>query len=102
MGLATKTISKTLSSFIPCSSMIFLISSFIPSMTTPFKVAKPFSSIMQYETLLITSSPYLICGFIIPILPIILPEFKSQRVAAIEVEPKSIANPNAGISEYPE
>ena len=102
MGLATKTISKTLSSLIPCFSAIFLVSSFIPCTTELFKVAKPFSSIMQYETLLMTSSPYLICGFIIPMLPTIFPEFKSQRVAAIEVEPKSIAIPNAGISEYPE
>ena len=102
MGLATKTVSKTLSNLILCFSVIFNISSFSPSITALFKEAKPFSSIIQYETLLMTSSPYLICGFIIPMLPIIFPEFKSQRVAAIEVEPKSIAKPNAGISEYPE
>ncbi len=95
IGLPTSVTSRIVSFSMPTDSATSAASSLSASRTAAVICRAPPGFIIEYDTRLIRSSPKRICGFMRPAEATTSPLTRSQRCAAIVVDPTSTARPNA-------
>ena len=93
IGLPTNVASRMSSRVMPACRATSAARSLIAPRTMSVSSFSPPGFIITHDTRLIRSSPKRICGFIAPAAATTSPLDRSQRCAAIVVEPTSIAMP---------